>query len=135
MSSCIFCAIAEGRAPAEFLVQEEDALAFLDIHPQSPGHTLIVPRRHIGSLFECTPEDGAVLMRLAVRLAHVLRKTLQPDGLRLLSNSGRAAGQDVMHLHLHLIPRWRGRPAVAGGVDLRSASRAEIARLIRAGWP
>ncbi len=131
MSACVFCAIAAGHAPAELLVQEEAGLAFLDIHPQSPGHTLVVPRRHIGTILDCNPEEGAALMHLAVRLAHLLRETLQPDGLRLLSNSGRAAGQELMHLHLHLIPCWQGGRPPTG---LRSASRAEIAQMIRAGW-
>lgn len=128
MRDCIFCAIAAGQAPAEVLVQQAEAIAFLDKHPLAPGHTLIIPRRHAADIFEIDEADAAAMMRLAVRVARVLRATLKPDGLRLVQNNGRAAGQDIFHAHMHLIPRWRGR-----GPGIEAKPLAEVARRIRAG--
>ncbi len=108
MEGCIFCAISAGQAPAEILYQEDTVLAFLDNRPAALGHTLVIPRRHAHTIWELDPETAAALMRLAVRLAPALRGALKPDGLTLLQNNGRAAGQEVPHFHLHLIPRWYG---------------------------
>jgi histidine triad (HIT) family protein len=129
MSDCIFCKVAAGQAPAEILAEGDEAIAFLDKYPQSPGHTLIIPRRHAADTFEIDEDDAAAVMRLAIEVARVLRDTLEPDGLRLVQNNGRAAGQGVFHLHLHLIPRWHGRDP---GIEARPLSK--VARRIRAGW-
>lgn len=132
-ASCIFCAIAAGRAPARLLVQEEDALAFLDIRPAAPGHTLVIPRQHYGTIWEMDEAAGLAVARLALRVAAALRAALRPDGLTVVQNNGRAAGQEVPHAHWHLIPRWHG-----DGLRLARAPAApqdtpldEMARRIR----
>jgi len=134
VEGCVFCAISVGRAPAEIVCQETGALAFLDIHPVAPGHTLVIPRRHADSIAELDEEAAAAVMRLATRMARALYRALQPDGLTLLQNDGRAAGQEVPHFHLHLIPRWYGDGLRMGRGLLRrpAESPAEIGRRIRA---
>jgi histidine triad (HIT) family protein len=131
---CIFCAIAAGRAPAEILCQEEAALALLDAHPAAPGHTLVIPRAHLHAIWEMDEEAGAALMRLVARMARALRQALQPDGLTVLQNNGRAAGQVVPHLHFHLIPRryGDGLPLARGPLARPGEPLSEIARRVRA---
>ncbi|HID87924.1 MAG TPA: HIT family protein [Anaerolineae bacterium] len=105
---CIFCAIVEGRAPAHVVFEDEETLAFMDIHPANPGHTLIVPKKHVPNVYELDDGTAAAVMRTAVRVARAVREALQPDGLNLLQSNGRAGGQAIFHLHMHVIPRWYG---------------------------
>lgn len=133
MENCVFCEIAAGRAPAEILCQEEGALAFLDAHPAALGHTLVVPRRHCVTLWELDEESAAAVARLLVRISRALRQALAPDGLTVLQNNGRAAGQEVLHAHFHLIPRWYGDGLRLGrGLPMRPAEPlAEVAQRVR----
>jgi histidine triad (HIT) family protein len=133
LEGCVFCAIASGRSPAEVLLEDELTLAFLDIRPAAPGHTLVIPRSHFQFVWEVDVETGAALMRTVVRMAGALRAALQPDGLTLLHNSGRAAGQEVPHAHWHLLPRWYGDGLhLARGPAVRPARPlAEVARQVR----
>jgi len=105
---CIFCAIVEGRAPAEVIFEDEETMAFMDINPANPGHTLVVPKQHVRDIYELDEETAAAVMRTAVRVARAIKAALQPEGLNLLQSNGRAGGQAVFHLHMHVIPRWYG---------------------------
>ncbi len=106
MEDCIFCAIAEHQAPASLIYEDATTLAFLDIHPLTRGHTLVIPRQHSANLFDLDPEAGAAMMRATIKVARALREELSPEGLNLLQSNGRAAGQTVFHFHFHLVPRW-----------------------------
>ena len=103
---CIFCAIIEGTAPAEIVYEDEATVAFMDINPANPGHTLVVPRQHVRDVFDIDEETGAAVMRAAVRVARAIKAALQPDGVNLMQASGPAAFQSVFHFHLHVVPRW-----------------------------
>jgi diadenosine tetraphosphate (Ap4A) HIT family hydrolase len=93
------------------------AWALRDAYPVSPGHTLIVPRRHVASFFELTPEEQSSMLDLARRQKAVLDAEFAPAGYNLGINDGAAAGQTVAHVHLHLIPRYAGdSPDPRGGV-------------------
>lgn len=108
MADCLFCRIAEGTIPSAEVWQDDRVFAFLDIRPLRPGHTLLVPKRHCAKLEDAPPEDAAALMAAARRLAPVLcRLTGAPDST-LAINNGPGAGQEVPHLHLHLVPRAKG---------------------------
>ena len=106
--SCIFCAIVEGRAPAEVVYADAETLAFLDINPATEGHTLVVPRRHVRDIWEATADDLVAVARTAHLVAERLRVTFTPDGLNLLHSTGAAAFQTVFHLHVHVVPRYVG---------------------------
>ena len=108
-TACIFCRIVEGREKASFVAQGSDAVAFLDLHPINEGHTLVVPRKHAASIGEID-EIGAVAMwSLARRVAAGLRSSgLRCEAINLFLADGAAAGQEVFHSHLHVIPRWQG---------------------------
>jgi histidine triad (HIT) family protein len=110
MSDCLFCKIRDGKIPARLAYEDERALAFYDINPQAPLHALIIPRKHVASLLDLSPEpeDEALvghLHRVAARLAR--EAGYEASGFRVLFNTGRDAGQTVFHLHLHVLA---GRP-------------------------
>lgn len=106
MEPCIFCAIAEHRAPASLVYEDAESLAFLDTHPIARGHTLVIPRAHCADIFELSDDAGRAVMQAAIRVARALRQELQPEGMNLLQSNGRGAGQKVFHFHFHLVPRW-----------------------------
>jgi len=113
VNKCPFCSLPRDR----IVFESQLALAIRDKFPVSPGHTLIVPRRHVASLFDTTPEEQAALLKL-LRIARIdLDHVHHPAAYNVGVNDGAAAGQTVMHLHVHLIPRYPGdREDPRGGV-------------------
>lgn len=110
---CPFCTLV----PDRIILSNDHALAIRDCFPISKGHTLIIPKRHIASLFEATTEEQAALLNLLGLARQQLLNELVPDGFNIGINDGTAAGQTVMHLHIHLIPRYNGdQPDPRGGV-------------------
>lgn len=104
MSDCLFCRIAAGSLPATIVHQDPQCVAFEDLHPQAPTHVLVIPRKHVSSLRECSQEDQAILGHLLLACASVARqKGLLEQGYRIVANSGRDGGQTVFHLHFHLL--------------------------------
>jgi len=108
VADCIFCMIVSGEVPAEKLRDDEHVIAFRDIHPQAPTHVLIVPRKHLDSANELAEEDDALGGRLFAAAAALAGELgIAESGYRLIVNCNRDGGQEVMHLHLHLLG---GRP-------------------------
>ncbi|WP_299573939.1 HIT family protein [uncultured Williamsia sp.] len=106
---CVFCAIVAGVAPSRQVYADDDVVAFLDIRPVKPGHTLVIPRRHTPDLAGLPAEDGAAVFAGAGRVAAALRaSTIAADGVNLVLNDGRAAFQTVFHTHMHVVPRHHG---------------------------
>ncbi len=108
---CIFCGIVAGDIPAKMVYSDDQAIAFLDIQPWHVGHTLVIPRRHTSDLLS----DPAALTDIAPAISatsKLLVDRLGADGLNLLSSSGNVAGQEVFHLHVHLVPRYAHRPGL-----------------------
>jgi len=103
-STCPFCTPDSSK----ILRANDHAIAFFDGFPVTAGHTLIVPRRHIPSFFEATREEQAALCDLVAQMRELLLAERSPDGFNIGINDGVAAGQTVMHLHIHLIPRYAG---------------------------
>ncbi len=108
MSECLFCKIVEKKIPAKLVHEDEDTLAFDDIHPQAPVHTLVIPKRHVGSVQDLGETDQTLLARLLLTCRKVANdKGLAGSGFRLVANTGRDGGQTVFHLHFHVMG---GRP-------------------------
>ena len=106
---CIFCAIVAGRAEASIVHEDDEIIAFLDLHPVTPGHLLVVPKRHSVGLEDTDPDTGRRVWSVAHDLAGALRRSsLRTEGINLLLCDGEAAFQTVFHLHLHVIPRFEG---------------------------
>lgn len=109
MAHCVFCEILAGRLPSSLVWQDDVCAAFMDIQPVNPGHLLVVPNRHAVCLADLEPEEGAHVFRVAQRIADAVRHSdVRCEGLNLFLADGEAAGQDVFHVHLHVIPRYRG---------------------------
>jgi histidine triad (HIT) family protein len=105
-NDCLFCGIIHDEVPAYKIYEDDLFLIILDRFPKCMGHTLIIPKKHAADLFTLPSEAGEKLIPLAQRLAVKMRESLRCDGLNLLQNNGEAAGQQVRHFHLHLIPRY-----------------------------
>lgn len=104
---CLFCGIIAGTVPCTKVAEDETTFAFMDIHPGSDGHLLVVPKRHSADLIEIPADDLAATAVAAQRIARVVLSELGADGVNLLNCCGAAAWQTVFHFHLHLIPRYR----------------------------
>jgi histidine triad (HIT) family protein len=102
---CIFCDLIKGAAEVSMCYEDSDAMAFMDIQPVNAGHVLVVPRTHYESLLDVPSEVAMHLFEVAFQLAPIIRKVTGCDDMNLVVNSGEAAGQNVFHYHVHLIPR------------------------------
>lgn len=110
-TDCVFCAIASGTGEASMVYEGPLLIGFLDINPVNEGHLLIAPTNHISDLADLPPETLAAMATLAQRLAAGLRLSgLRCEGINLFYADGEAAGQEVFHSHLHVIPRYEGDP-------------------------
>ncbi len=105
---CIFCRIAAGEIPATKVYEDEDVLAMADINPITDGHILIIPKKHATNIYDIDPAALGRLHQTARRVAAAVKEALSPDGLVVLQLNEPAAGQVVMHYHLHLVPRFQG---------------------------
>jgi len=113
MSECPFCSIQQDK----IIVQDSLSLTVRDTLPVSPGHTLILPKRHIASIFQATKEEVAALWEALQTARNGLLKELSPDGFNIGINDGLASGQTILHLHIHIIPRYKGdMPDPRGGI-------------------
>jgi histidine triad (HIT) family protein len=124
-ADCIFCKIISGELPSRRIYEDERAVAFLDIGAWHRGHALVVPKRHVpdmltgpGTLPEIAPAIDAVARLLTQRLA--------ADGINVLSSSGEAAGQEVFHLHVHVVPRYADEPGLGMLVNSGVAPDGEL---------
>jgi histidine triad (HIT) family protein len=103
MTDCIFCKIVRGEIPGRKVYEDDDMLAFHDIHPQAPVHFMIIPKKHVDSLAQVGPEHERVLGRMFAVVARLAREQGSPDGFRTIVNTGRIGRQDVYHLHIHVL--------------------------------
>ncbi|MDJ0924806.1 MAG: HIT family protein [Acidimicrobiia bacterium] len=108
--SCIFCKIVAGEAPAAIVAEDEVTLAFMDINPLTPGHLLVIPREHHESIATIRGSVLSHMVLIGQWLAAALRASpeIRTEGINLYLADGSAAGQEVPHSHLHLVPRWPG---------------------------
>ena len=108
-STCVFCDIVNGRAPASVVYEDEQLISFLDINPVTEGHLLIIPRVHRAYLADLEPSEFSAMALLGQRLGAALRRSgLRCEGINLFYADGEAAFQEVFHAHLHVFPRYEG---------------------------
>lgn len=103
MDNCLFCKIVRGEIPSRKAYEDDDLLAFHDIHPQRPVHILVIPKRHITSLAQATPADVPLLGRMLQVAQQLSMDNGSPDGFRTIINTGLVGQQEVMHLHMHIV--------------------------------
>ena len=118
-TDCVFCKIVRREVPASVLAEDGDTMAFLDIRPINPGHFLVIPKAHAAHLADLPAGEGGRLFEMAGRLAPALyRSGVKCEGVNFHLADGEVAGQEVLHVHLHVYPRYAG-----DGVGLRMGSR------------
>ncbi|MYD97075.1 MAG: HIT family protein [Gammaproteobacteria bacterium] len=120
----IFAKILRGEANAHVVLDEEHCLGFMDLMPQSPGHTLIIPREPVENIFDLSAEGLAVLIATTQRVARAVKTAFRPAGVMILQLNGADAGQTVFHIHFHVIPRYPGE-----GLTLHARSVADAEEL------
>ncbi len=107
--SCIFCKIIKGDASGSFVYRDEVCAAFLDIHPINPGHVLVLPNEHIGSIDQLSEVTTSKMFNLAREIFKALKSSdIRMDGANIFLSNGEAAGQEVPHCHIHIVPRYSG---------------------------
>ncbi|QQN50536.1 HIT family protein [Stutzerimonas balearica] len=123
----IFAQIIRGEAPCYKLYEDDDVLAFLDLFPQSFGHTLVIPKRSAAcNILDVDSEALCQVMRVVQQLTRAIVAELAPDGVQIAQFSGAPAGQTVFHIHMHIVPRYAGQ-----GMAVHAAQKADPAELER----
>jgi len=120
---CVFCSIVAGGEQSRQVMENDRAIAFLDINPATDGHTLVAPKEHFPDIWALSDEVSSDVWRLAVGVAHRLNEVLHPDGMTLFQANREAGWQDVFHFHLHVVPRWEGDALVRPWRHARSDKR------------
>ena len=107
MTDCIFCKIVKGEVPAYKIYEDDNIVSFLDIFPIHPGHVLVVPKKHTVDIFDTDEETMQKMITVAKKLAPAVRKGAKADAINIGMNNGPDAGQEVPHVHMHIIPRYK----------------------------
>jgi histidine triad (HIT) family protein len=113
MTDCLFCKIAAGEIPADIVYQDEQMVAFKDIAPKAKVHLLLIPRKHIESLIDQSPEDAPLIGAMMAKIPELAKQAGLDEGFRVVANSGPGGGQEVPHLHFHILgdvrdTQWKG---------------------------
>lgn len=126
-ADCLFCGIVAGEVAARIITKDDLTLALVDPRQPRRGHCLVIPKTHVETVVELDATTGGAVMATVVKVALAVRATFQPEGLSLWQSNGAAAGQEVPHFHLHILPRWvddgllriyPSRPPTPGGSEL-----------------
>ena len=135
-TDCVFCGIVAGDQPAEIVGENDRALAIMDINPATDGHTLVVSKRHARDIWDLDQEVGAAVWLLTQEVADAIRRGRRPEGLTLFQANAKAGWQDVLHFHVHLVPRWLDDDLVKpwrASASRRAGVAAAAARIRAAG--
>ena len=104
MDDCVFCKIIKGEIPSEKVYEDEDVIAFKDINPVTPIHILVIPKKHIATLLDVTEEDSHLISKIFVAINKIAKQIgIEENGFRIVANCGKDSGQEVMHIHFHLL--------------------------------
>ncbi len=126
-NACIFCRIAQKQVPANLVYEDEKALAFLDIRPLNEGHTLVMPKAHYETIFDIPQELITYLHGITKQVAIAVKKATKADGISIIQQNGKAASQEVFHLHIHVIPRYEGQKLPRFS-DVKEADREKLSQ-------
>jgi histidine triad (HIT) family protein len=107
--SCIFCKIVQKQAPASIIYEDQFTMAFLDIRPLTMGHTLVISKGHYTNIFDIPKEALCQIHITAKHVAKAVKTATKADGISIFQQNGRAAGQDIFHIHVHVVPRFEGQ--------------------------
>jgi histidine triad (HIT) family protein len=104
--TCIFCNIVQKKANASIAYEDDKTMAFMSIQPINVGHTLVIPKKHYENIYEISKEEIGELYRIVKKIAQAVKTTVAAEGIRIIQNNGKAAGQVIFHMHVHIIPMY-----------------------------
>ncbi len=107
--SCIFCKIVKRQASSSIVYEDEAVMVFLDIRPLNKGHTLVIPKAHYADIFDIPEELLSKIHKASKQIALAVKKATGADGISIIQQNGKAAGQDIFHIHVHVVPRFEGQ--------------------------
>jgi histidine triad (HIT) family protein len=123
--SCIFCKIARKQAPASIIYEDETTMVFLDLRPLTMGHTLVIPKAHYIDIFDIPEKELAAIHTIAKKISFAVKEVTAADGISIFQQNGKAAGQDIFHFHVHVVPRFEGQKLPSFG-ELREVERPKL---------
>ena len=131
--SCIFCKIVHKQAPASILYEDDAVMVFLDIRPLNMGHTLVIPKAHYVDIFDISTKELSAVHTVAKKVSFAVKKATAADGISIIQQNGKAAGQDIFHFHVHVVPRFEGQklPRFSELKEVERAKLDEMAKKIR----
>jgi histidine triad (HIT) family protein len=107
--NCIFCKIVQKQAPSSIIYEDDTILVFLDIRPLNLGHTLVIPKNHYVDIFDIPEKELSQMHKVAKQISSAVKKATNADGISIIQQNGKAAGQDIFHIHVHVVPRFEGQ--------------------------
>ena len=123
--SCVFCRIVQKEALASIVYEDDKIIVFLDIRPLNQGHTLIIPREHYETVYDIPEDLLAHIHKIVKRTAVAVKDATKADGITIIQQNGHAAGQEVFHLHVHVVPRYEGQK-LPKFTEIPNASREQL---------
>jgi len=105
---CLFCSIADKSVPAKIIYEDEFTISFLDINQRTLGHSVVIPKRHRKTILELEESELAPILEAVRKVEKMLQGSIKPEGFTIGINQGKASGQEVDHLHIHIFPRFNG---------------------------
>jgi histidine triad (HIT) family protein len=127
--SCVFCRIVRRELPASIIYEDDDVMALLDINPVQEGHSLVIPKKHFTDIWDIEPEVLAKVDAVAQRVARRMAGVMRAEGVNTFSASGKPAGQEIYHFHMHVIPLGKGEATVFRDWWLQRMTKADRAKL------
>ena len=123
--SCVFCKIVRKQAPSSIVYEDQAVMAFLDIKPLAMGHTLVIPKAHYVDIFDIPEEVLNQVQTVTKKISLPVKEATYAEGISIIQQNGKAAGQDIFHLHVHVVPRFEGQKLPRFG-ELREVERAKL---------
>ena len=123
--SCIFCKIVQKQAPSSIIYEDEEVMVFLDIRTLNIGHTLVIPKAHYVDIFDIPQGLFSQVHNVSKQIALGVKKATNADGISIIQQNGKAAGQDIFHLHVHVVPRFEGQKLQSFS-ELKEVDRASL---------
>ena len=121
------------QAPASIIYEDETVMAFLDIRPLNEGHTLVIPKKHYVDIFDIPEDQLSKVHRVAKQVSVAVKKATNTDGISIIQQNGKAAGQDIFHFHVHVVPRFEGQklPSFSALKEVERAKLDDMAKKIK----
>jgi histidine triad (HIT) family protein len=126
MSDCLFCRIVAGEIPSHKIYEDDNVLAFLDIYPKTKGHTLVIPKQHAENIFDIPKERLVQVMAVAQQIAKKMPAALGAEGVNFYQSNGSVAQQEIMHYHMHIIPRYQDAQHISFATEYKEKDFEDI---------